>query len=464
MSNYLVPIVNLPYDPNNLESVVGYAKKLLNKSLRYSLTAEEVRYAESKVGKGDFGNLLESCYFKVRINSESRPDIIESGIEIKSGQVKVIRNSKDVIKERLKISMINYMNDFQAKSLEEALLWSKLEKILLLLFRKDSNSLRIDETCVYSDLLLWSSDDIKQMSEDWLHIKQMVTSGNANDLSEGHTWYLGACTAGANSTTSREAPGWIKAKVRAFSLKSSYLNYKLGYSVKISTPKVLLKPNAGESLDSFILSNMGHFFNKPIDQISSLIGRPEMSQSFAKNMRSRVGRAILEEVAGRQTSNVTTVFEQFSKAGVIEKTITLESNGRLRESVSFPAFKWKELNEEVEWESSELYAILTTKFFFTVFKKTSSTMPILVGCFFWTMPRIDLDLMKALWIDTKQKIKDNNYGDFIKLSQHEVGHVRPHARDASDTYPTPNNGAQTKKSFWLNNDYIQDVAAKALRL
>jgi DNA mismatch repair protein MutH len=465
LSTYLIPIEKLRsiyYDPNDAVSVVAFAKQLINETLRPHLSPEEI--ALSNTGKGDFGNLLEAGYFKVKNNNESRPDIPESGIEIKSGQVKVVRSTQDVLKERLKISMIDYMRGFEAQSLQESVLWPKLEKILLLLFRKDGSSLRIDEKCVFSDLLSWSQDDIKQMSEDWLHIRGMVMDGRANELSEGHTWYLGACTAGANAATLRDAPCGVRAKVRAFSLKTPYLNYKLGYTSNMRGPKVLLLPKTGQTLDEYILSNMSTFFGKPLDLVAASIGRAELSQSFAKNMRSKVARALLEEIAGRHTVDISTDFEQFRKAGVIEKAVALEKNGSLKECISFPAFKWKELNEEVNWEDSELYGLLTNKFFFTVYQKTSTTMPLLIGCFFWTMPLKDLELMRLLWLDTKEKIRIGRYDDFIKKSQHDVGHVRPHARDALDTNPTPQGGVQTKKSFWLNNDYIKEVITKELKL
>ncbi len=465
MSNYLIPIEDLIakyYDPSSLESVLKYAKLIQNSTLRPHLSPEELQL--SNEGKGDFGNLLETAYFKIKNNNESRPDIPESGIEIKSGQVKLVRDSREVIKERLKISMIDYMGGFDKDSLTESKLWPKLERLLLLLFRKDGLSIRIDETCVYSDLLSWSQNDIKQMSSDWLHIKNKVVNGKANELSEGHTWYLGACTAGANSTKLRDAPMGIKAKVRAFSLKPSYLNYKLGYTQTAKGPKIILEPSVGQTLDEYILSNMCTYFDKPLDYVASSIGRAELSNSFAKNMRSKVARALLEEIAGKHTSDISSDFEQFRKAGVIEKAVALEQNGRLKESISFPAFKWKELVNEEEWEDSELYTLLTTKFFFTVYKKTSTTMPILIGCFFWTMPLKDLDSMKMLWLDTKHKIRTGDYDDFIKKTEHAVGHVRPHARDISDTYPTPQGTAQTKKSFWLNNDYVRDVIIKELKL
>lgn len=464
MSNYLLTLDELKlnyYDVTDTNSVVKYAKKLLNNTLRSHLSYEQLNLLNDS--KGDFGNLLEAAYFHVKNNNESRPDIPESGIEIKSGQTTVGKKNKEVAKERLKISMIDYLSGFESNSLEESFLWPKLEKILLLLFRRESSPLRIDQICVYSDLLVWTQDELKQMSEDWLLIKTMVSSGRANELSEGKTWYLGACTAGAAGSY-RKAPNCVMAKTRAFSLKNSYLNFKLGYTSKINGPKVILQPTVGQTLDTFILSNMSNFFNKPLDQVASMIKRPELSESFAKNMKSKVARALLEEITGKHTNDISSYFLQFKKAGVIEKAVTLEENGKLIESISFPAFRWTVLNDEVEWEESDLYSILTSKFFFTVFQKTATTMPLLVGSFFWTMPNNDLESMKQLWIDTKHKINDGDYCHFIKKTEHLVGHVRPHAQNALDTYPTPQGGNETKKSFWLNNEYVENVIIKELRL
>lgn len=463
MSNYLIPIAELTeyYDPNDVTSVTNYAKQLLHTTLRLHLNQEQAEYSVSREGKGDFGNILEEGYFKIRNNNDKRPDILECGIEIKSGQVKVVRKTQDVLKERLKISMIDYMNGFEADSLKTSLLWPKLEKILLLLFRQDKNLARIDEECVFSGILSWSQDDIKQMSEDWLHIKHMVSSGKANEISEGQTWYLGACTAGSDSSSMRMAPGGA-AKVRAYTLKQSYLNFKLGYSNTVRGPKIILTPSPNQTLDEYILTNMRPYFDKPIDKIAVAIGRSGLSESLAKNMRSKVARALLEEITGNYTQDISTDFEQFRKAGVIEKTVALEMDGRLVQAVSFPTFKWLDLNQESEWEDSELYNLLTRKFFFTVFKKLTNSMPIFIGCFFWAMPDDELQVMKELWLDTKKKIKEGKYDDFIKISDRKLGHVRPHGRKAIDTYPTPQGGKQTKSCFWLNAEYIKKIIKKEL--
>ncbi len=474
MSNYLIPMEELIanyYNPNDLDSIVKYAKQMERNVLRSFLLGDEVELLNEN--KGDFGNLLEAIYFKVKNNNESRPDIPESKVEIKTGQVwsKKERGTKipsDVIKERLKISMIDYMKGFEAESLTSSSLWTKLENILLLLFHRDTSPIRIDQTCVYSGLLNWDEAEILQMSQDWLYIKNKVNSGEANNLSEGDTWYLGACTAGANAKSTTPAPKGVSAKVRAFSLKNSYLNYKLGFRPKVKGPKIIMSPDNGQTLDSYIISNMNVFFDKPLNEIALMIRRPELSETNAKNKTSNIARMLarmlLEEIVGKPTVNVTTNFEQFSKAGVIEKTVTLEKTGSLEQSVSFPAIKWTALVEEDEWENSDLYERVTSKFFFTVFKKTSSNYPIYVGCFFWTMPDEDINEMQRIWNDTKEKVKKGLYSNFMGLADSQVGHVRPHGRTKDDTYPTPEGGQEGKKSFWLNSRYIKQQINKKLNL
>ena len=44
-----------------------------------------------------------------------------------------------------------------------------------------------------------------------------------------------------------------------------------------------------------------------------------------------------------------------------------------------------------------------------------------------------------------------------KQSENRVAHVRPHARDASDTYPLPDGREMTKQCFWFNRTYVESI-------
>ena len=56
---------------------------------------------------------------------------------------------------------------------------------------------------------------------------------------------------------------------------------------------------------------------------------------------------------------------------------------------------------------------------------------------FWNVPEKDLNTeIKRVWEDTVKKIRNNEYDNLPKISESPILHVRPHARNAKDTYPT----------------------------
>jgi len=96
---------------------------------------------------------------------------------------------------------------------------------------------------------------------------------------------------------------------------------------------------------------------------------------------------------------------------------------------------------------------------------------------FWNMPYLDLIEVEKVWTKTKQivakgeivkEIKINKKGKEIRLTNFpnkkfsSISHVRPHAKNASDTFKLPkkdkltNHNKYTKHCFWLNNTYIRD--------
>lgn len=97
--------------------------------------------------------------------------------------------------------------------------------------------------------------------------------------------------------------------------------------------------------------------------------------------------------------------EEFEKAGVILKTITLSKTGTLKESMSFSQIQFKEIVAE-KWEESYWYDTLTSKMFFVVFQKNGTGESVLKNVMFWTMPSDDLEVVRVAWEDTKRKVLD----------------------------------------------------------
>lgn len=156
--------------------------------------------------------------------------------------------------------------------------------------------------------------------------------------------------------------------------------------------------------------------------------------------------------------------EEFEKANIVIKTIRINKNNRIKENMSFPIFKFKELIEE-EWDDSTFGNYLReTKFLFVVYKYDDNDELRLKGCQFWNIPYDDLEKeVKVVWEKTKQLIKNGlkievkngkNCSNLPKISENRVCHVRPHGRNAQDTYELPDGRRLTKQCFWLNNSYI----------
>ena len=126
--------------------------------------------------------------------------------------------------------------------------------------------------------------------------------------------------------------------------------------------------------------------------------------------------------------------------------------------MSFPYIRFVDIVNQ-EWEESDWYKLLSAKFFFVVFRKSSDDKKQhmkLEKVFFWNMPHSDLEVTEELWIDTKQKVKSGDYNNFITTKKHDICHVRPHGTKGQ-TVLTPQGIRVQPKCFWLNNDYILKI-------
>ena len=163
--------------------------------------------------------------------------------------------------------------------------------------------------------------------------------------------------------------------------------------------------------------------------------------------------------------------EEFEKADIQVKTIRLKENNLPKEDISFPTFKYQELTE-IDWEDSDFKNILESKFFF-VFYQFEEEKLILRKVKFWNMTYYDILEAKNVWKEMVETVSNGKIVKevtkngirktyFPKKTENKVSHVRPHARNAADTYALPVKDkitgltAYTKHCFWLNASYVKD--------
>lgn len=450
------------YDRKNPRSIEAYAQKLIGKSFQDIIDADnitkgELRTSEDKKNKGNLGQIVEERFFHYACNSDSNPDFEEAGVELKVTPYKITPNGQMVAKERLILTMIDYFAVVK-ENFEDSHLWNKSKLILLVyyLYRKETK-FNVDYRIKFAKLFTPPEQDLKIIKHDYDVIVGKIKAGKAHELSEGDTMYLGAATKASTSADRRKQPfSEEPAKPRAFSFKNSYMTYVLNNYVASgkSTYEPIIKQEVVDSFEDYVKGKIDAFAGYTVNDLCnhyniSVDKRP-------KNLEAMLAYRILG-IAGNHA-------EEFEKANIVVKTIRIGKNNKIKESMSFPTFKFTELIEE-KWEESTFATYLEqTRFMFVVYKFNKNDELVLKGCQFWNIPYQDLQSdVKTVWEKTVKVIKDGlrisvvngkRSNNLPNASENRVCHVRPHGQNAADTYPLPDGREYTKQCFWLNNTYI----------
>lgn len=490
------------YDDSNEKSILSYAKQLkgrtfrdiknefdispyeyyINPSERQHTTTKiikekEVGYITNTKAKGQLGGFLERYYFGYKPNNSPEPDFYKVGIELKQTCIDKKKNGEYRAGERLSITNISFKDPVE-DDFYKSHLWKKMRRILLIHYHRDKSIERMDYQIKFINLFTPPEEDLKIIIEDYNKINAKIKAGKAHELSESDTLYLGACTKGSTSERSKRPQYYGKhepAKSRNFCFKQSYMNY-------ILHTYILNKADKAESIitKETNLRNLS-FEDFVIKQINQYKGKTDKELCDLFNREYNSNKAQWIDLSYRMLGIKSNKAKEFEKAGIVVKAIRVEQNGKNKENMSFPPFKFKELIQE-KWEESTIYKYFdTTKFLFVIFKSNGDCYELL-GSQLWNMPYSDLNTtVKKGWTSIRNKIKygitftiksKNNklivYNDLPKIRDNEIIHIRPHASKAAyllkngftigniekDANELPNGEKMTTQSFWINNNYI----------
>ena len=414
--------------------------------------------------KGGMGVLMEENVFQYEANSDANPDFYEAKIELKVTPVKKNKNGTYSAKERLVLNIINYMEEYK-NTFETSSFWHKNKNLNLMFYLWEEGVPRSDYKIIKHLLYTYPEEDLLIIKQDWEVIVNKIRNGLAHEISEADTLYLGACTKGANKESVREQPfSEILAKQRAYCLKTSYMTNLVRTKVMDEYTESLI---SAEELQNKT------FDESLYDKIKSFIGKSktELINKFGLNPKSKdvIERIFAKMLGIKGKVNDT---DEFQKANITCKTIRVNEDNTITESMSFPAFKYKEIILE-EWETSILRNIFSeNKYLFVIFKEKNNEF-YFSGIKLWNMPLSILDNeVKSVWDKTVEVIKSGNIvksvgktrkTNFPGMKENNVAHVRPHGRDAKDVFELPvadkltGSKVYTKHCFWLNNKYIETI-------
>ncbi len=334
---------------------------------------------------------------------------------------------------------------------------------------EDANYLILD-----SALHSFFEKDLEIIKSDWNIIHQKILEGKADEISESDTMYLGACPKGDDSLSNyREQPfSKVKARQRAYCLKSSYMNAFINKIFENKTYEEIVSYNEikEDSFENIIKKRLSRYFGK-----SESVLLKEFNVSNRSNAKFNLLCGKMLGIKGRINSS-----DEFVKANICLKTIRLEENGEIKQHMSFPYFYYKEIVNQ-EWEDSDIYKLLSSsKFLFVIFQKRNYEY-VLDKVVLWNMPYNDLEkYVKPVFENTKKVISEGNIvqdikngkfkTNFLGSTYNRVCHVRPHdgkgINKTKKGFELPVQDKlthltrYTKQCFWLDRSYIKKIILK----
>ena len=466
--------LQLPYDKKDAVSIYDYSKGLLHHCLRPFVWEGYV----PKQGKGALGQMVENIYFFLETNSNPASDFSEAGLELKCTPLKHGTKEKYLIKERLVCNMIDYF-ELAKEDFEHSHFFLKCRLLLILFYLHQTDCDKLDLEFIYSVLWQLPEKDLLIIRHDYEVIRSKVLHGDAHLLSEGDTEYLGACRKGQKADPPTSQPfSDMPAPKRAFSLKPSYMRTILqyiqvrntdavsNYTYEVTDHQLVNSEQLlSQSFEEIILGKLNAHKGKNYRDLCEQLGR---SYDTDKGKYAHIASKLIDPSIG----NVN-LSEEFKKAGLQLKTIRIEDDGSIKESMSFENIDYQEVFDNDTWTDSRLYEIFSGRFLFVIFKPDGGEITYinrrgdkvhertygLDRAFFWTMPQEDLLVAEEYWENIRQCVVRNHIAPkyFFKISDHKHFHVRPKARLAIDLAVNPNGGYARKYCYWFNNEYIQKI-------
>lgn len=422
--------------------------------VRFGRTAERSRF-----DKGMVGQLVER-YFNIRQNSDSQPDFLEAGVELKVVPLKEISRPKRAfkVKERTSITMINY-GTLLNEQWSTASVRGKCESILFVYYHHIPHADVLDYPIV--EVMEWSpqADLTAQLERDWTVVHAKVRRGRAHQISERDGKVLGAATKGQGGVTVSQPRSPTPAKPRAWALKPSLTTW-LFEDHRGKLKQVSIREALGLSVtDEFEAAALARLKPSVGESIKDLAATLRIPFGGGKANVAIFVRRLLGLVNDRAR------VREFEQQGILVKTVPLSPDGRqIYESMSFARFDHMKVIDET-WDESDLRLHLQRLLVVPIVRRVRSEPRALnrLGTpFFWSPTDSELEGIGREWTTFVELIRNGQADALPTAAETKFIHVRPKGRDGSDHEPAPGLPSVMKKSFWLNSEFVQGVISANL--
>lgn len=483
------------YDDSDIQSILDYSQKLLGYTLRDVIAEYEVspyktyrdfqentisEIADKEISmksKGQYGNYIEKYFYGYLPNSDSAADFEKVGVELKVTPFKVNKNGTISAKERLVLTILNYMEE-NLEDFYSTHLWQKCSKILLLFYNglipgQTMSDYIIEKVFLYE----WFEEDMGVILEDYHRIVEKIKQGKAHELSESDGNYLSTCTKGAGKGKDFRSQPFSDepAKQRAWELKSSYMTYLINHKIfnQVDQESILATARGEKKSFTQIIADKILVYKGFSEE--ELYSRFNVNPK-AKGKNSTLVRNILGLTGDLEKT------QEFQKANMNLRVIRVDKNGLPKEDSPFKNYQFEELAKNDVWEESHPYLeICNKRFLFVIFREVSDKLFVLDDIKFWGFPDRLIPEVQRVWNETRKIIQD---GIVLSQSGNKVSTNFPQSKintilftkihapntyyeirpnefvgkgKLTDTDRLPDGRRITKHSFWIPKKFLKDV-------
>lgn len=220
----------------------------------------------------------------------------------------------------------------------------KNKKILIIWYKYEENTNYADMEIIDYQLYDISQDE-EIIKNDFQIIKDMVVKGEAHNISEGQTSYLGACIKAVTSADRTRQPNSTElAKPRAFCLKNSYMTGI--FRILILRNQINTKIATFMTIEEYIFNILKHYIGKTQLEIYNMITGKDCKHKIPKNISKMISDRLIGKDNELEEKN-----ELFRKTTYVIKNLPIFANKEPVERMSFRNLKISEF--EKDWEESD---------------------------------------------------------------------------------------------------------------
>ncbi len=329
----------------------------------------------------------------------------------------------------------------------------KNKKILIIWYKYEENTNYADMKIMDYQLYDLSKDE-EIIKNDFYIIKDMVVKGEAHNISEGQTSYLGACTKAATSADRIQQPNSSEpAKPRAFCLKNSYMTgifrmLLVGNQINTEIPTF-------KTIEEFVFNILKYYIGKTQLEMYNMITSEDYTNRIPKNISKMISDRLIGKDDELKDKN-----ELFKKTTYVIKNLPIYSNREPVERMSFRNLRIFEF--EKDWEKSD-------------WKQYFEEVTLLVICYeakdktvkngYRTLKEIktisftdeDLEALKKGYEMVQEAIKKNDISllPYPNSYENQIIEIAPKGQKGDDAYNNFFKKDTTKTTFMLSKKFLE---------